>query len=92
MLRCPGQDQRFWKPGDIFEVKCRGCGGTVEFFKDEPRLKCRKCGRQVANPKIEAGCAEWCLYAEQCMGIPPEKPVGEIKKDFTSDEKRKDNL
>ena len=43
MVRCPGQDQRFWKPGDIFEVKCPGCGGAVEFFKDEPKLKCPKC-------------------------------------------------
>ncbi|MHC4763305.1 MAG: hypothetical protein ACYS71_08070 [Planctomycetota bacterium] len=99
MFRCPGQDQRFWKPGDIFEVKCPGCGGAIEFFKDEPRLKCRKCSRQVANPKIEAGCAEWCLYAEQCMGIPrgredikPDKPVGEMKKVFTGNEQRKDCL
>ncbi len=99
MFRCPGQDQRFWKPGDVFEVKCPGCGGTIEFFKDEPRLKCRKCGRQVVNPKIDAGCAEWCLYAEQCAGILPgkkdvmrDKPTGKIKRVFADDEKRKDCL
>jgi transcription initiation factor TFIIIB Brf1 subunit/transcription initiation factor TFIIB len=68
MLKCPGQDQRFWKPEDIFEVKCPGCGETVEFFKDEPKIKCRKCGRMVANPKIDLGCAQWCLYAQQCLG------------------------
>ena len=69
MVRCPGQDQRFWKPEDIFEVQCPGCGGTVEFFKDEPKLKCRKCKQMVVNPKIDLGCAEWCQYAEQCLGV-----------------------
>ena len=24
MFRCPGQDQRYWKPDDIFEVQCPG--------------------------------------------------------------------
>ncbi len=69
MVRCPGQDQRFWKPDDIFEVQCPGCGNTIEFFKDEPKLKCRKCKRLVLNPKINLGCAKWCKYAEQCLGI-----------------------
>ena len=69
MVRCPGQDQRFWKAGDIFEVKCPNCGQTTEFFKDEPKLKCRKCGQMVVNPKIDLGCAEWCQYAKQCLGI-----------------------
>lgn len=69
MLRCPGQDERFWKPDDIFEVKCPSCGKALEFFKDEPKLTCRKCGRTVLNPKINLGCAEWCKYAEQCLGI-----------------------
>jgi hypothetical protein len=69
MLRCPGQDERFWKPGDIFEVQCPGCGNAAEFFKDEPKLKCRKCGRIILNPKIDLGCAEWCKYADQCLDI-----------------------
>ena len=34
-MKCPGQDMRYWKPGDIFNAKCPKCGGTVEFFKDE---------------------------------------------------------
>ena len=69
MPRCPGQDQRFWKPDDIFEVRCPGCDQTVEFFKDEPKLKCCKCGQTVVNPKVDLGCAEWCRYAEQCLDI-----------------------
>ena len=67
MFRCPGQDQRFWKPEDIFEVKCLNCGEPVEFFKDEPKLKCVRCKRIVANPKIDLGCAEWCKNAERCL-------------------------
>jgi len=69
MVRCPGQDQRYWKPEDIFEVQCPGCNNKMEFFKDEPKLKCRKCGRTVLNPKINLGCAKWCKYAQQCLGI-----------------------
>jgi hypothetical protein len=96
MFRCPGQDQRFWKPEDIFEVQCPGCGKTVEFFKDEPKLKCRKCGQIIINPKIDLGCAEWCQYAEQCMGVDivknlkimREKLISQMKKVFGNDHKR----
>jgi hypothetical protein len=99
MVRCPGQDQRFWKPGDIFEVTCLGCGKTVEFFKDEPKLKCRSCGRSVANPRIDMGCAEWCQYAEQCLGISPgkaadvmrDKLILDMKSVFGEDQKRIDH-
>ena len=94
MVRCPGQDQRFWKPDDIFEVQCPGCGKAIEFFKDEPKLKCRKCGRMVVNPKIDLGCAEWCQYAEQCLGtsvgkeinIIRDKLINEMTKIFGKDE------
>jgi len=71
-MRCPGQDMRFWKPGDIFEAECPKCGGKVEFFKDEVRRKCR-CGHEIVNPKMDLGCAEWCQYAEQCIGVVPEE-------------------
>ena len=96
MVRCPGQDQRFWKPDDIFEVKCPACGGTVEFFKDEPKLKCRRCRQMVVNPKIDLGCAQWCQYAEQCLGVSVgkeisvirDKLIDEMKKVFGEDQKR----
>lgn len=96
MIRCPGQDQRFWKLDDIFEVKCPTCGGAVEFFKDEPKLKCRRCGQMVVNPKIDLGCAQWCRYAEQCLGVSVgkeisvirEKLIDEMKKVFGEDQKR----
>jgi putative nucleotidyltransferase with HDIG domain len=58
---------RFWKPGDIFEIRCPKCGTTIEFFKDEVRRKCH-CGHEIVNPKMDFGCAQWCQYAEQCVG------------------------
>lgn len=82
MVRCPGQDQRFWKPEDIFEVKCLNCGEQIEFFKDEPKLKCRRCGQMVINPKIDLGCAEWCQYAKQCPGSSAVKDIGAILDKF----------
>lgn len=99
MVRCPGQDQRFWKPEDVFEVNCSQCGAAVEFFKDEPKLKCHECGHMVVNPKIDLGCAEWCQYAEQCLGVSAvkqtnalrDKLVEEMKKVLGPDRKRVDH-
>lgn len=68
MPRCPGQDQRFWKPEDIFEVECPACRKSVEFWKDEPQVKCPHCKQIIANPKLDLGCAKWCQYAEECLG------------------------
>ena len=68
MARCPGQDQRFWKPDDIFDVKCPACGTLVEFWKDEPQVKCPSCKQVTINPKLDLGCAKWCKYAEECLG------------------------
>lgn len=72
-MKCPGQDMMFWKPGDIYEVDCPGCGRTVEFFKDDTARRCGHCGHRFANPKMDFGCAAYCPYAEQCIGdLPPE--------------------
>jgi HD superfamily phosphodiesterase len=96
MVKCPGQDQRFWKPGDIFEVNCGNCGRIVEFWKDEPRRKCSSCGEKVNNPRIDLGCAEWCQYAEQCLAavgssqddIVCQKLISQMRNVFGDDEKR----
>jgi hypothetical protein len=66
-MKCPGQDTRFWKPGDIFVAECPKCGAEIEFFKDDARRRCAWCGHMFYNPKIELGCAEWCQYAEKCV-------------------------
>ena len=44
----------------------------IEFFKDEVRRKCH-CGQEIVNPKLDFGCAQWCPYAEQCIGEVPEE-------------------
>lgn len=92
MPRCPGQDQRFWKPEDIFETQCPHCGAPIEFWKDEPSLKCRQCRKLLVNPKLDLGCAEWCQHAEQCLGamtthedILCKRLISEIKKLYGAD-------
>ena len=66
--RCPGQDTQFWGPGDIYSVDCPKCGKPVEFFKDDIRRCCHKCGHLFLNPKLDLGCLKWCQYAKQCIG------------------------
>jgi HD superfamily phosphodiesterase len=91
-MKCPGQDLRHWKPGDIFDVSCPQCGERIEFFKDDVRRRCKSCGAQVTNPKIDFGCAEWCDYAEQCVGnLPAElrEKMGEFLRDRIAREMRK---
>ena len=66
--KCPGQDQRYWTPDSIFDVRCPYCGRAIEFWKDEPSRICRSCSREVRNPRIDLACAEWCAEAEACLG------------------------
>lgn len=99
-MKCPGQDLRFWKPGDIFDISCPQCGSKVEFFKDDVRRKCKSCGAQVTNPKIDFACAQWCAYAEQCVGelsgelkekrreLLKDRISAEMRRIFGRDEKR----
>ncbi len=64
---CPGQDMRFWKPGDIYEEPCAGCGAKVEFFKDDLRRQCPACGVFTVNPHNDMACAAWCAHATECL-------------------------
>lgn len=73
--RCPGQDIRFWKAKDIFEVQCSYCGQKIEFWKDDPFRSCPGCGERVSNPRIDLSCAKWCKYAEECLGTLPDAVV-----------------
>ena len=67
-MQCPGQDSRYWSGEDVFEIKCPKCGQDIEFFKDDSRRACKKCGHRLLNPKMDFGCAQYCQYAEQCLG------------------------
>jgi hypothetical protein len=71
--RCPGQDTRFWRPGDIFSVTCASCGTEVEFFKDEATRRCTACGARLQNPRLSMGCAQWCEHAKECLGFDPKQ-------------------
>jgi len=102
---CPGQDTRYWRPGDIFEVACATCGAAVEFFKDEATRKCSHCRTRIKNPRLALGCAQWCEHAKECLGFDPkarpgnhepetalvDKLIAGMKKVFGQDQKRIDH-
>jgi hypothetical protein len=69
---CPGQDTRYWRPDDIFNVPCASCGTLIEFFKDEANRRCPKCSTRVQNPRLTMGCAQWCEHARECLGYDPK--------------------
>jgi len=71
MQRCPGQDTRYWRPEDVSEVECGGCGEVVEFFKTDGSRRCPGCGLRVVNPAVGLGCAQWCDHARACLGFDP---------------------
>ena len=75
---CPGQDTRYWRPDDIFTAVCLTCGNEMEFFKDDAKRRCKKCGTIVQNPRLSRGCAQWCRHAKDCLGYDPsETSAGE---------------
>ena len=76
--RCPGQDRRFWKPKDIFEVRCPYCEKEIEFWKDEPFRYCAGCGKRVNNPRIDLGCAKWCKFAQECLGAVTDETAANV--------------
>ncbi len=65
-MKCPGQDTRYWKPEDIFELACEKCGFDVEFFKDDVIRHCDRCGWKLINPKKDTSCAAHCEFSEKC--------------------------
>ena len=74
-MRCPGQDAQYWTGEVAFETPCPKCGGSVEFFKDESSGRCGNCGHRFRNPRVSFDCAKWCAYAEQCVGIVPDRQM-----------------
>ena len=73
-MKCPGQNTRYWKPDDVVDLLCPACDSPVEFFKDDLSRPCPSCGYRFRNPDFDLGCAEYCRYAEKCLGsLPPEE-------------------
>jgi len=66
--RCPGMNPAFFKPEDIQIHKCIDCGEELEFWKDDVRLTCEKCGKVNYNPDLENTCLSWCKSATECLG------------------------
>jgi len=96
ITKCPGQDTRFWKPNDVYNVECPRCGKPVEFFKDDIRRRCRECGHMFINPKLNLGCARWCQFADQCVGALGKEEFKEIvttamKEHFRGNKEKIDN-
>jgi Zn ribbon nucleic-acid-binding protein len=71
MPKCPGQDTQQWRFDALYEVSCKKCGHRMEFFKDDLKRRCKKCGTLVFNDRMDLGCLAWCPMAEMCMG--PDK-------------------
>jgi DNA-directed RNA polymerase subunit RPC12/RpoP len=66
-IHCPGQDLRYWKLDDVYEVVCVHCGARIEFFKDDPRRRCKACDKLMLNPRNDMSCAQWCKHAKECL-------------------------
>jgi endogenous inhibitor of DNA gyrase (YacG/DUF329 family) len=60
MRKCTGQNMYEWGFDAIFEVECPECGHMVEFFKDEIKRNCSRCGSRVTNDHKDYGCQRWC--------------------------------
>ncbi len=65
-MKCPGQDTRYWKTGDIYIIECPSCGAELEFFKDDKTRICKACRHKFYNPKLDLGCLEYCKFADKC--------------------------
>lgn len=72
-MKCPGQDRRYWQGNAVFEAPCPECGCSVEIFRDENSVLCRRCGHRFLNPGNDFGCARWCSLARECLGFSPQR-------------------
>lgn len=71
---CPGAAQ-FTRTPTLKIKRCPECGGDVEIFSTELRVKCDKCSFTVYN-ELES-CIQWCKYAKECVG---EELYNKLKK------------
>jgi len=62
---CPGAAQ-FTRTPTLKIKRCPECGGDVEIFSTELRVKCDNCGFTIYNDM--ESCIQWCKYAKDCVG------------------------
>jgi len=75
--KCPGAAGM--RTPTIKIKNCPECGGEVELFSTDIKVKCSDCGFIVYN-NIES-CIQWCLYAKECVG---EELYNKLKKEQNS--------
>lgn len=63
-IGCPGASAL--KTPELKIKKCPQCGGEVEVFTTDVKVKCLKCGFTVYNDL--QSCIDWCNFAEKCVG------------------------
>ncbi len=68
MHQCPGMNPGYFKPKDIQVYKCINCKQEIEFWKDDIKIKCSKCGQVNFNPNLGNTCLVWCKEASKCIG------------------------
>lgn len=64
ITRCPGS--LFVRTPELRIKKCPECGGEVEVFTTDAKVRCENCGFVVYNDLLS--CVQWCKYARQCVG------------------------
>ena len=53
---CGTSNTQKWGPNSIYNIECKTCKIMVEFFKDEKKHKCHKCGSLVLNNLVGKDC------------------------------------
>lgn len=61
--RCPGAERSV----RLELYKCPSCGGEVEIFSNEVKVKCSECGETVYSERLPS-CVDWCAGARECLG------------------------
>ncbi|MBI5445355.1 MAG: hypothetical protein HY900_29600 [Deltaproteobacteria bacterium] len=79
MGKCPGQDTQQWGFDAIFDVECPKCHTALEFFRDEVKHRCKRCGEVVFNDRMDLGCAKWCPSAASCVGVENVKALEDVE-------------
>jgi predicted RNA-binding Zn-ribbon protein involved in translation (DUF1610 family) len=65
LTHCPGI-RDIIGPVQIIVRTCPACSEEVEFFSDETKVKCPKCGRTL-HRDASPSCVTWCQYALKCI-------------------------